>query len=160
LREFVANNIIDVKLFNKSKLHAKLYLFLTNPKEKYSSPGLAVVGSSNFTAEGLTRNKELNILLTSQDEVLYLNQWFDKLWEESIEFRGDLLKVIDFSGVLPESPYPKIGKLIDPQTLFKYLVYRWFEGRVMNLLKRDILMEFQIVGVLNAVNIIDSLNCV
>jgi len=150
LRDFVANGIIDVKLFDKSRLHAKLYLFLTKPEEKYGSPGLAVVGSSNFTAEGLTQNKELNVLLTSREEVLYLNQWFDKLWDEAVEFREDLLKVIDISGVLPGSPYPKIGKLIDPQTLFKYLVYRWFEGRILNLLKKDILMEFQLVGVVNA----------
>ena len=150
LRDFIANNIIDVKLFDKSRLHAKLYLFLTKPEEKYGSPGLAVVGSSNFTAEGLTQNKELNVLLTSREEVFYLNQWFDDLWNEAIEFREDLLKVIDISGVLPDSPYPKIGKLVDPQTLFKYLVYKWFEGRVLNLLKRDILMEFQLVGVVNA----------
>jgi len=150
LRDFVANNIIDVKLFDKSRLHAKLYLFLTKPEEKYGSPGLAVVGSSNFTAEGLTKNKELNVLLTSREEVLYLNQWFDELWNEAVEFREDLLKVIDISGVLPESSYPKIGNLIDPQTLFKYLVYKWFEGRVLNFLKRDILMEFQLVGVVNA----------
>ena len=150
LRDFVANNIIDVKLFDESRLHAKLYLFLTKPEERYSSPGLAVVGSSNFTAEGLTQNKELNILLTSREEVLYLNQWFDKLWDEAAEFREDLLKVIDISGILPGSPYPKIGKLIDSRTLFKYLVYKWFEGRVLNLLKKDILMEFQLVGVVNA----------
>lgn len=153
LKGFIANNTIDVKLYEKSRLHAKLYLFLTNPEEKYGSPGLAVVGSSNFTAEGLTKNKELNVLLTSREEVLYLNQWFDNLWDDAVEFREDLLRVIDFSGVLPESPYPQIGELIDPQTLFKYLVYRWFEGRVLNLLKRDILMEFQLVGVVNAVNI-------
>jgi len=158
LRDFIANNIIDVKLFDKSRLHAKLYLFLTNPEEKYGSPGLAVVGSSNFTAEGLTKNKELNVLLTSREEVLYLNEWFDELWNEAVEFREDLLKVIDISGVLPESPYPKIGNLIDPQTLFKYLVYRWFEGRVLNLLKRDILMEFQLVGVVNAVEKINFYN--
>lgn len=158
LRDFVANNIIDVKLFDKSRLHAKLYLFLTKPEEKYGSPGLAVVGSSNFTAEGLTKNKELNVLLTSREEVLYLNQWFDELWNEAVEFREDLLKVIDISGVLPESPYPKIGSLIDPQTLFKYLVYKWFEGRVLNLLKRDILMEFQLVGVVNATDKINFYN--
>jgi len=152
LRDFVANNIIDVKLFDKSRLHAKLYLFLTKPEEKYGSPGLTVVGSSNFTAEGLSQNKELNVLLTSREEVLYLNQWFDKLWNEAVEFREDLLKVIDISGVLPGSKYPKIGKLIDPHTLFKYLVYKWFEGRVLNLLKKDILMEFQLVGVVNATN--------
>jgi len=150
LRDFIANNVIDVKLFDKSRLHAKLYLFITKPEEKYGSPGLAVVGSSNFTAEGLTQNKELNVLLTSREEVLYLNQWFDELWNDAVEFREDLLKVIDISGVLPGSPYPKIGNLIDSQTLFKYLVYRWFEGRVLNLLKRDILMEFQLVGVVNA----------
>ena len=153
LKDFVANNVIDVKLYEKSRLHAKLYLFLTNQDERYTSPGLAVVGSSNFTADGLTKNKELNVLLTSREEVLYLNEWFDNLWVEALEFREDLLKVINFSGVLPESPYPQIGELIDPQVLFKYLVYRWFEGRVLNLLKRDILMEFQLVGVVNAVNI-------
>lgn len=158
LRDFIARNIIDVKLFDKSRLHAKLYLFITKPEEKYGSPGLAVVGSSNFTAEGLTRNKELNVLLTSREEVLYLDQWFDELWNEAIEFREDLLKVIDISGVLPESPYPKIGKLIDPQTLFKYLVYKWFEGRVLNLLKKDVLMEFQLVGVVNAVEKINFYN--
>ncbi|MCL0106475.1 phospholipase D-like domain-containing protein [Peptococcaceae bacterium] len=151
LRDFVAKNVIDVKLFDKSRLHAKLYLFFTKLEEKYGSPGLAVVGSSNFTAEGLTKNKELNVLLTSKEKVLHLNQWFDELWNEAVEFREDLLKVIDISGVLPESPYPKIGKLIDPQTLFKYFVYKWFEGRV-NFLKRDILMEFQLVGVVNATN--------
>jgi superfamily II DNA/RNA helicase/HKD family nuclease len=153
LKGFIANNIIDVKLYERSRLHAKLYLFLTNLDEKYTSPGLAIVGSSNFTAEGLTKNKELNVLLTSREQVLYLNDWFDNLWAEAVEFREDLLKVIDFSGMLPESPYPQIGELIDSQTLFKYLVYRWFEGRVLNLLKRDILMEFQLVGVVNAVNI-------
>ncbi len=158
LKDFIAQNIIDVKLFEKSRLHAKLYLFLTKPEEAYGSPGLAVVGSSNFTAEGLTKNKELNVLLTSREEVLYLNEWFDKLWEESSEFREDLLKVIDLSGVLPDSPYPKIGQLIDSQTLFKYLIYRWFEGRVLNLLKRDILMEFQLVGVVNATNIMNFYN--
>jgi len=150
LRDFVANNIIDVKLFDKSRMHAKLYLFLTKPEERYGSPGLAVVGSSNFTAEGLAQNKELNVLLTSREEFLYLNQWFDKLWDEAIEFREDLLKVIDISGILPGSPYPKIGKLIDSQILFKYFIYKWFEGRILNLLKKDILMEFQLVGTVNA----------
>jgi len=58
--------IIDVKLYKKSRMHAKLYLFLTNPEERYTSSGLAVVDSSNFTAEGLTKNKELNVLLTSK----------------------------------------------------------------------------------------------
>jgi SNF2 family DNA or RNA helicase len=158
LKDFIANNIIDVRLFDKSRLHAKLYIFLTNPEERYSSPGLAVVGSSNFTAEGITKNKELNVLLTSREEVLYLNQWFDELWDEAVEFREDMLKVIDYSGVLPESPYPKVGEMVEPQTLFKYLVYRWTDGRILNLREKNVLMEFQEVGVLNSENILSHYN--
>ncbi len=158
LRDLVAENVIDVRLYDRSRLHAKLYLFITNPEEIYGSPGLAIVGSSNFTAEGLTQNRELNVLLSSRENVVYLEKWFDSLWEEASEFREDLLKVIDYSGVLPESPYPRIGKFVDPVTLFKYLVYNWFEGRIHSLVEKDILMEFQIVGVLNAVNILNFYN--
>ncbi len=158
LRDLIARNIIDVKLFDKSKMHAKLYLFLTRPEEEIESPGLAIVGSSNFTAEGLTKNKELNVLLTSRSDVVYLNEWFDKLWEEAIDFNEDLLKVIEWSGIISEGEekYPKIGKYIDPLTLFKYLVYQWFGERIVHLTKKDVLMEFQLVGVLNAVDKINK----
>ena len=158
LRDYIANNLIEVRLFEKSRLHAKLYLFLKDLKDKYGSPGVAIVGSSNFTAEGLTRNKELNVILTEREDVLYLNNWFDKLWEEAVEFNEDLIRVIEISGVIPESRYPKLGKFLDPETLFKYLVYKWTEGRVLNLIEKDILMEFQLVGVINAINILNYYN--
>ncbi len=158
LRDYVANNLIEVRLFDKARLHAKLYLFLKDLEDRYGSPGVAIVGSSNFTAEGLTRNKELNILLTEREDVLYLNNWFDELWNEAVEFNEDLIKVIEISGVLPEARYPKLGKFLTPETLFKYLVYRWTEGRVLNLTEKDILMEFQLVGVVNAINILNYYN--
>jgi SNF2 family DNA or RNA helicase/HKD family nuclease len=158
LRDYIANNLIEVKLFEKSRLHAKLYLFLKDLEDRYGSPGVAIVGSSNFTAEGLTRNKELNVILTEREDVLYLNNWFDQLWEEASEFNEDLVRVIEISGVIPEVKYPKLGKYIDPETLFKYLVYKWTEGRVLNLIEKDILMEFQLVGVINAINILNYYN--
>ena len=158
LRNYIANNLIEVKLFEKSRLHAKLYLFLRNLEDKYGSPGEAVVGSSNFTAEGLTKNKELNVILTEREDVLYLNHWFDQLWEEASEFNEDLIRVIEISGVIPEAKYPKLGKYIDPELLFKYLVYKWTEGRVLNLIKKDILMEFQLAGVVNAIKILNYYN--
>jgi len=158
LRDYVANNLIETRLFDKSRLHAKLYLFLKDLEDKYGSPGVAIVGSSNFTAEGLTRNKELNVILTEREDVLYLNNWFDELWEEAIEFNEDLIRVIEISGALPGTEYPKLGRFLDPQTLFKYLVYRWTEGSVLNLFEKDILMEFQLVGVVNAIKILNYYN--
>ncbi len=158
LRDYIANNVIDVRLFDKSRLHAKLYLFLKDPKDRYGSPGVAIVGSSNFTAAGLTKNRELNVILTEREDVLYLNKWFDELWDEAIDFNEDLIKVIEISGAIPEAKYPKLGRFIDPETLFKYLVYKWTEGRVLNLIEKDILMEFQLVGVINAINIMNYYN--
>jgi len=168
LRKLIAEEIIEIKLFDKSKLHAKLYLFLTNPTSEYQSPGLALVGSSNFTKQGLTKNKELNVALTSREDVLYLNRWFDDLWEEATDFSQDMLKIIDYSGVTEKDHKPtgvtekdhkpRIGQRIDPELLFKYLVYHWFDGRVKNILKKDVLMEFQLIGVMNAINSLNTYN--
>jgi len=158
LRDYIANGLIEVKLYDKSRLHAKLYLFLKDLDDKYGSPGVAIVGSSNFTAEGLTKNKELNVILTEREDVLYLNKWFDDLWEEAVEFNNDLVKVIEISGVVSGKNYPKLGKYISPEKLFKYLVYKWTDGRVLNLVDKDILLEFQLVGVINAVNILNYYN--
>lgn len=168
LRKLIAEEVIEIKLFDKSKLHAKLYLFLTNPTSEYQSPGLALVGSSNFTKQGLTKNKELNVALTSREDVLYLNKWFDDLWEEATDFSQDMLKIIDYSGVTEKDHKPtgltgkdhkpRIGQRIDPELLFKYLVYHWFDGRVKNILKKDVLMEFQLIGVMNAINSLNTYN--
>jgi len=157
LKRLIADNVIEVKLFDKRKLHAKLYLFVSNGGE-FSSPGVAMVGSSNFTKKGLTENKELNVVLSSREAVEYLNKWFDDLWDEAIDFSEDMIKIIDYSNVLPGTEYPQIGKYLDPDTLFKYLVYHWFDGRVKNMLKKDILMEFQLIGVMNAIKSIDTYN--
>jgi len=106
----------------------------------------------------LTENKELNVALTSREDVLYLNQWFDELWEEATDFSQDMLKIIEYSGVTERDAKPKIGERIDPELLFKYLVYNWFDGRVRNILKKDVLMEFQLIGVMNAINALNNYN--
>jgi superfamily II DNA or RNA helicase len=167
LRDLIAEGIIDVRLYDKERLHAKLYLFITNPTAKYESKGLAIVGSSNFTYEGLTKNKELNILITDKTDIDYLDEWFERLWAEADDFRDDLLKVIEISGAMQKAKtyipgikiqYPIFGYYIEPELLFKYLVYRWFDGRILGLIRKDILLEFQVIGVLNAVNILNYYN--
>ena len=70
-----------------------------------------------------------------------------------------MIKIIDYSGVTGEkTEYPKLGERIEPELLFKYLVYHWFDGRVKNLLKKDVLMEFQLIGVMNAINSLNTYN--
>ncbi|MEM4275697.1 MAG: helicase-related protein [Candidatus Nitrosocaldaceae archaeon] len=168
LRNLIANGIIDVRLYDKQRLHAKLYLFITNSTPMYESKGVAVVGSSNFTTEGLTNNKELNVLITDHVDVEHLDKWFEDLWQDSMEFREDLIKVIEVSGVTMKAKiqptiinqkYPLFGQYLeDPELLFKYLIYRWFEGMILELVRKDILLEFQVVGMLNAIKIINYYN--
>ena len=162
LANLIEKGIIEIKLFESARLHAKLYLFLNHNPSPNASKGQALVGSSNFTSAGLTQNKELNIKISDAEEIDYLNEWYDKLWDEASEFKKDLLKIVEVSGIKKPSAatpeYPHIGTLVSPEELFKYLVYKWFDGKVMNMLKKDILAEFQMVGVLNTIKIIDYYN--
>ncbi|WP_319560702.1 DEAD/DEAH box helicase family protein [Marispirochaeta sp.] len=52
---------------NGGAFHVKSYIFLTSGSEKNN---VLIVGSSNFTGLGLSRNKEWNILLRGEREVL------------------------------------------------------------------------------------------
>lgn len=158
LHELIRQGKIDIRVYNKSKLHSKLYLFLKRPEELFNnsgeSPGVAIVGSSNFTAKGLTKNKELNVLLTDRDAIIDLNKWFDELWAESEDFRGELLRILEIA----KERKIEIGKFVTPRQLFKVLVWKWFDGRVEPIEKKDILAEFQLIGVINAINIINKHN--
>jgi SNF2 family DNA or RNA helicase len=160
LSRLIQSGLVEIRLFESARLHAKLYLFLTNPDAPYANIGTALVGSSNFTDAGLLKNRELNIFTSDRNQVLYLNQWYDSLWKEATPFDKDLLKIIDIANLNPnqKKEYPKIGTFVSPEKLFRYLVYRWFDGRVGNLLNTDILAEFQITGVLNTVRMLDRFN--
>ncbi|NJE13849.1 helicase-related protein [Thermococcus sp. LS2] len=158
LYNLIKDNKVNIKIYNNGKLHAKLYLFLEHPEELCnelgSSPGVAIVGSSNFTRAGLAENKELNVLFTDREAIIELNKWFDELWMESEDFKEELLRILKVgqkSGI-------NIGKFVTPEQLFKLLVWKWFDGRIEPIEKRDILAEFQLIGVINAIDIINKHN--
>lgn len=58
----------------KVTTHAKLIII---------DSSLAIVGSNNWTYYSLTQNRELSVLLPSSSPVAKLEEYFDKLWEES-----------------------------------------------------------------------------
>lgn len=164
LYKLIKEGVVDFKIFLDGKLHSKLYLFINHPEYLEDtisySPGSAIVGSSNFTIPGTLENKELNVLLTDRSSVKFLYNWFKNLWENSEEFRDELIKIIDASGVLTKKPEELIpvGKYVDPKTLFKYLAWKWLDGRIEPIERKDVLAEFQVIGVVNAVNMISEHN--
>ena len=98
LIEFLERPSVEVRMFDRAFLHGKAYIF----------DKLAVVGSSNFTYSGLTREGELNVVQQGKMYVDYVrNEWFNRFWRESLDFKDDLIEILRNSrfGTVEYSPF-------------------------------------------------------
>lgn len=80
---------IEVRVYAKKKFHAKAYLAGDS-----EGGGRSLVGSSNLTRPGLSRNIELNVSL-EPDRFLELKAWYEGHWAEAIPATEELLTVIE-----------------------------------------------------------------
>ena len=78
--EALRSGKIECRVYNKDKFHAKAYI--THAKLEVVG-AQALVGSSNFTRPGLTKNIELNVQVQSAREVAQLQEWFETPLERS-----------------------------------------------------------------------------
>lgn len=87
---------VVVKLYLREPLHAKLYIA---HKDDYSCPRVCVMGSSNLTYSGLTRQGELNAEFANEDETGKFYRWFEDRWEDRycIDITKELIDAIDNS---------------------------------------------------------------
>ncbi|MFN3976330.1 MAG: helicase-related protein [Aquificaceae bacterium] len=83
-----------IKLLQERKLilrktrepnHAKLYIF---KKNQLSYP-VFIIGSSNLTKAGLSHQNELNIEIALKEYSVKVEEYFDRLWEDSIEITAE-----------------------------------------------------------------------
>ena len=87
----IAEGRIECRVYRKDKFHAKAYI----THAKFDVVGAqALVGSSNFTRPGLTRNVELNIQVQSGREVAQLQDWFETHWAAAEDVTEDVLRTI------------------------------------------------------------------
>lgn len=93
LHQWLVEKRIEVKVYTgeANYFHAKSYLFYDKLDAR---SGKAIVGSSNFSKNGLQGNTELNVL--SADNFYALKDWFDSIWysEEVTAFSPELLNLI------------------------------------------------------------------
>ncbi len=83
---------IECRVYDKVKFHAKTYI--THAKLEVIG-SQALVGSSNFTAAGLTQNIELNVQIQSAREVAQLQEWFEKHWDDATDVSETVINIID-----------------------------------------------------------------
>ena len=88
---------VCVKLYLREPLHAKLYLAY-RPDDNFN-PIQAIMGSSNLTYSGLTRQGELNAEFGDSDSAQKLAGWFDDRWNDKfcIDITQELIDAIDNS---------------------------------------------------------------
>ena len=82
---------IECRVYIRDKFHAKAYI--THAKMEVIG-AQALVGSSNFTRPGLTKNVELNIQIQSGREVAQLQEWFETHWNEASEVTDTIIETI------------------------------------------------------------------
>lgn len=123
LKKLVDDKVLEVKVFKKSFLHAKCYIFGSFESEK----AIGVIGSSNFTKNGLTVNRELNAGEDDQRVVQFNPKnndqehghlsWFEEVWTDDrcVEWTGKFIELVDTSvhGELLFSPYEMYIKTLD-----------------------------------------------
>jgi superfamily II DNA or RNA helicase len=93
---FLKRDNVEVRLFEKF-LHGKAYIF----------DDRIVIGSSNFTSAGLTRYGELNTWRQESQAIYTRKKWFNKFWDESVDFKKNLIDLLENSrfGSKEYSPY-------------------------------------------------------
>ena len=88
---------VSVKLYVAEPLHAKLYL-AHRPNDNFNKIQ-AIMGSSNLTYAGLTKQGELNAEFGDSDSAQKLSDWFDDRWNDRycIDITKELMEAIDSS---------------------------------------------------------------
>jgi len=106
IREMIETVRLKVKVYLKSRLHAKAYIFDARHPQPQSK-GIAIVGSSNLSLAGLTHNTELNVYVHDNGENhAELTKWFNELWNEAEDFNTALMEeVVQSWAAGPVSPY-------------------------------------------------------
>ena len=96
LRNQILEGRIQIRLFLRHPLHAKLYL-VHRPRD--SAPIVGFLGSSNLTYAGLSRQGELNVDVLDHDAANKLQHWFDERWCDRwcLDISKELAQIIEES---------------------------------------------------------------
>ena len=113
LRSQLLTQKLQVKLFLRHPLHAKLYLIYRNDR---ATPIIGYVGSSNLTLAGLSSQGELNVEVVDRDDNQKLEQWFEERWDDRfcLDISEQLADIIDESWA---------GRSLQPYLIYVKMAY-------------------------------------
>ena len=102
-----------ISLLKKENVQARLGSSRFNHSKCYIMDDSVFIGSSNFTAGGLTGNYELNAGLYQPVISEMARRWFDRMWEMSEDTKQKLIELLESSKFgVPATPYDVYIKMI------------------------------------------------
>jgi superfamily II DNA or RNA helicase len=133
LLEQLKNGRLTVKLFLQYQLHAKLY---NTHSGGIVTPIYSLLGSSNLTQAGLSKQGELNVDVLEQDAANKLDKWFNARWLNrwSVDITGDLIKTLENSWARPD--------LIKPFLIYLKIAYHMSQDARAGLTEYQLPAEF------------------
>lgn len=98
-----AEGKIEVRAYDKHKIHAKLYIFTF---ENQIDVGRVITGSSNLSLSGLHDNLEFNVELKNRSDYEFALTKFEELWKDSVEVTENFVRTVKTESHLAQfSPF-------------------------------------------------------
>ncbi len=126
---------VQVKLFLRHPLHAKLYLLYRSADP--NNPITGFLGSSNLTFAGLSKQGELNVDVVDHDASRKLAGWFEERWQDRwcLDITQELIEIIDSSWAKE--------KLTPPYHIYLKMAYHLSQEARAGLAEYTIPVEFR-----------------
>ncbi|WP_126993435.1 helicase-related protein [Thermosipho globiformans] len=123
--EKIKNGTLEIRK-TKNSTHSKMYIFERKNKENGENPGYVIVGSSNFSASGLSSQNEVNVFLRDPHYFIEAKEIFDKLWEESVEIVSKD-NFTEFEEKVVKETF--LGIVPSPELIYVRALYEYFETK-------------------------------
>ena len=132
IKKWIFEEKLEVRVYRKNFLHAKCFIFGSYESDE----AIGIIGSSNFTKNGLTHNSELNALESDHRVVLFQPKketqeighlfWFDELWNDETTEKWNE----EFGAILETSP---VGdKLYSPYETYIKTLYELYKEEIQD----------------------------
>lgn len=108
---------LEIRAYPSKNIHAKVYIGKFKPEDR--DYGFVVTGSSNFSESGFVANREFNVELRGKRDVLFAEDQFNTLWQESVDISDDFIDTITNKTWLNDQ--------ILPYELYLKLIYEYLE---------------------------------
>jgi superfamily II DNA or RNA helicase len=127
-----AEGKIEVRAYDKHKIHAKLYIFTFKDQIDF---GRVITGSSNLSLSGLQDNLEFNVELKNRSDYEFASSKFEELWKDSVEVTESFVRTVKTESHLAQ---------FSPFELYLKFLYEYFRTELSS--SRELIEDYQPKG--------------